>query len=49
MDNKPDIPSGEPGPPDELGKWEIQVRKGGLGLAVLATLWPEPKQCPLCT
>ena len=28
-------------PPDELGKWEIQVRKGGLGLAVLAILWPE--------
>jgi PadR family transcriptional regulator PadR len=26
---------------DELGKWEIQVRKGGLGLAVLAVLWPE--------
>src|SRR5258708_24376730 len=25
---------------DELGKWEIQVRKGGLGLAVLAILWP---------
>lgn len=24
---------------DELGKWEIQLRKGGLGLAVLATLW----------
>ena len=32
-------PSG--GPNDELGKWEIQVRKGGLGLAVLAILWPE--------
>jgi len=29
------------GPKDELGKWEIQVRKGGLGLAVLAILWPE--------
>lgn len=29
------IPSGE------LGKWEIQVRKGGLGLAVLAILWPD--------
>jgi PadR family transcriptional regulator, regulatory protein PadR len=28
-------------PSDELGKWEIQVRKGGLGLAVLAILWPE--------
>ena len=28
-------------PADELGKWEIQVRKGGLGLAVLAILWPE--------
>ena len=27
-------------PADELGKWEIQVRKGGLGLAVLAVLWP---------
>lgn len=24
---------------DELGKWETQLRKGGLGLAVLATLW----------
>jgi PadR family transcriptional regulator PadR len=24
---------------DELGKWESQLRKGGLGLAVLATLW----------
>jgi PadR family transcriptional regulator PadR len=30
------------GPNDELGKWEIQVRKGSLGLAVLAILWPEP-------
>jgi PadR family transcriptional regulator PadR len=29
------------GPADELGKWEVQVRKGGLGLAVLAILWPE--------
>ena len=28
-------------PAYELGKWEIQVRKGGLGLAVLAILWPE--------
>jgi PadR family transcriptional regulator PadR len=27
-------------PADELGKWEVQVRKGGLGLAVLAILWP---------
>lgn len=27
--------------PDDLGKWEVQVRKGGLGLAVLAILWPE--------
>jgi PadR family transcriptional regulator, regulatory protein PadR len=26
-------------PEDELGKWETQLRKGGLGLAVLATLW----------
>ena len=24
---------------DELGNWEPQLRKGGLGLAVLATLW----------
>jgi PadR family transcriptional regulator PadR len=24
---------------DELSKWETQLRKGGLGLAVLATLW----------
>jgi PadR family transcriptional regulator PadR len=24
----------------ELGKWETEVRKGGLGLAVLAILWP---------
>ena len=24
---------------DELGKWETQLRKGSLGLAVLATLW----------
>jgi PadR family transcriptional regulator, regulatory protein PadR len=24
---------------DEIGKWETQLRKGGLGLAVLATLW----------
>ena len=23
----------------EVGKWETQLRKGGLGLAVLATLW----------
>lgn len=31
-----------PPPPaeDELGKWETQLRKGGLGLAVLAVLWP---------
>ena len=28
-------------PADELGKWETQVRKGGLGLAVLAVLWPD--------
>ncbi|WP_372784977.1 PadR family transcriptional regulator [Phenylobacterium sp.] len=28
-------------PADELAKWEVQVRKGGLGLAVLAILWPE--------
>ena len=26
--------------PDELAKWETQLRKGGLGLAALATLWP---------
>src|SRR5215510_11330263 len=26
-------------PDDETGKWETQLRKGGLGLAVLATLW----------
>jgi PadR family transcriptional regulator PadR len=24
---------------DEIGKWETQLRKGGLGLAVLAILW----------
>jgi PadR family transcriptional regulator PadR len=24
---------------DTLGKWETQLRKGGLGLAALATLW----------
>lgn len=24
---------------DELAKWETQLRKGGLGLAALATLW----------
>lgn len=29
-----------PPPEDELGKWETQLRKGGLGLAVLAILWP---------
>ncbi|RAK55056.1 PadR family transcriptional regulator [Phenylobacterium soli] len=34
MDIAPTAP-----PDDELGKWEIQLRKGGLGLAVLATLW----------
>jgi PadR family transcriptional regulator PadR len=28
-----------PAADDELGKWETQLRKGGLGLAVLATLW----------
>jgi PadR family transcriptional regulator PadR len=27
-------------PPDDLSGWEIQVRKGGLSLAVLAILWP---------
>jgi PadR family transcriptional regulator PadR len=27
-------------PPLDLGKWATQLRKGGLGLAVLATLWP---------
>jgi PadR family transcriptional regulator PadR len=26
-------------PEDELVRWETQLRKGGLGLAVLATLW----------
>ncbi|MET0274923.1 MAG: PadR family transcriptional regulator [Phenylobacterium sp.] len=25
---------------DDIGRWETQLRKGGLGLAVLATLWP---------
>lgn len=29
-----------PDPDDELARWETQLRKGGLGLAVLATLWP---------
>ena len=24
---------------DDLARWEIQLRKGGLGLAALATLW----------
>jgi PadR family transcriptional regulator PadR len=28
-----------PPPDDDVGKWETQLRKGGLGLAVLATLW----------
>lgn len=28
-----------PSAADEIGKWETQLRKGGLGLAVLATLW----------
>jgi PadR family transcriptional regulator PadR len=28
-------------PPDDLTGWETQVRKGGLSLAVLATLWPD--------
>jgi PadR family transcriptional regulator, regulatory protein PadR len=28
-----------PSPDDDVGKWETQLRKGGLGLAVLATLW----------
>ena len=28
-------------PPDlDLGNWETQLRKGSLGLAVLAALWP---------
>ena len=40
MNTNPDSPPKDR-PTDELGKWEIQVRKGGLGLAVLATLWPE--------
>src|SRR3954468_2740807 len=40
MKTKPHSPPGER-PIDELAKWEIQVRKGGLGLAVLAILWPE--------
>lgn len=26
--------------PEDLAKWETQLRKGGLGLAVLAILWP---------
>jgi len=34
MDAKPP-PSAE----DDVAKWETQLRKGGLGLAVLATLW----------
>jgi PadR family transcriptional regulator PadR len=25
---------------DDIGRWETQLRKGGLGLAVLASLWP---------
>src|SRR5580698_7524415 len=29
-------------PTGDLSGWEIQVRKGGLGLAVLAILWPSP-------
>lgn len=33
--------SGKTPSADELGRWEVQVRKGGLGLAVLAVLWPE--------
>jgi PadR family transcriptional regulator PadR len=40
MNTKPTEPADELAR-DELGKWEIQVRKGGLGLAVLAILWPE--------
>ncbi|MFL5295813.1 MAG: PadR family transcriptional regulator [Phenylobacterium sp.] len=28
-------------PAEDLTGWETQVRKGGLGLAVLAILWPE--------
>ena len=28
-------------PADDLSGWETQVRKGGLGLAVLAILWPD--------
>jgi PadR family transcriptional regulator, regulatory protein PadR len=35
MNAKPPPPS----PDDDVGKWETQLRKGGLGLAVLATLW----------
>ena len=27
-------------PAGDLSGWETQVRKGGLGLAVLAILWP---------
>lgn len=34
MTIRPDSPAD-----DEIGKWETQLRKGGLGLAVLATLW----------
>src|ERR1700760_2671654 len=44
MDEKLVTGQSDPGPErraQELGKWETEVRKGGLGLAVLAILWPE--------
>jgi PadR family transcriptional regulator PadR len=30
-----------PAPPEPADKWEIQLRKGCLELAILAVLWPE--------
>jgi PadR family transcriptional regulator PadR len=27
---------------EEIGRWEVQLRKGSLGLAVLACLWEGP-------
>jgi|SRR5579859_283342 len=40
-DRRDDAPRQITGRAQELSKWETEVRRGGLGLAVLAILWPE--------
>jgi PadR family transcriptional regulator PadR len=36
------MPNEPRAPADPIEKWEVQLRKGSLELAVLASLWPGP-------